>query len=173
MLRRKAIFLQNVDTMNTSEPAILSKNQILDKITEIFLTELPFNTLFRYQLGEITQNSAELIFERRDEFIGNQMQNILHGGVISSALDTVGGFIAARSLFTNTKHCSKDEFTERFSKLGTVNLHVDFLRPGKGTRFTASAEIQRMGNKIAVFRIALHNEKRVHIAGGVATYLVG
>ena len=101
------------------------------------------------------------------------MQNILHGGVISSALDTVGGFIAARSLFLDMQECSLTEFTNRFSKLGTVNLHIDFLRPGKGTRFIASAKTERMGNKIGVFRVALHNEQNIQIASGVATYLVG
>ena len=159
--------------MSISPQTVLKKQQILDKISQIFLEVLPFNTLFQYRIGELTNNRAELIFDRRDEFIGNQMQNILHGGVISSALDTVGGFIAARSLFTNTQECSIAEFTERFSKLGTVNLHVDFLRPGKGTCFTATAQTERMGNKIGVFRVALHNEHNIQIASGVATYLVG
>ena len=159
--------------MNTSSTHILHRHQILDKISQIFLEVLPFNTLFHYRIGTLTNNYAELIFDRRDEFIGNRMQNILHGGVISSALDTVGGFIAARSIFTDTQECTIEDFTERFSKLGTVNLHVDFLRPGKGRSFTASAQIERMGNKIGVFRVALHNEQKVQIAGGVATYLVG
>ena len=159
--------------MNPVPPKTLNKQQILDQISHIFLEVLPFNTLFHYRIGKLTNSYAELIFDRRDEFIGNRMQNILHGGVISSALDTVGGFIAARSLFTDTTECTTEEFTERFSKLGTVNLHVDFLRPGKGTRFTASAQTERMGNKIGVFRVALHNEKNILIASGVATYLVG
>ena len=159
--------------MNPSPSKILSKQQILEKISHIFLDVLPFNTLFHYRLGTLTDNSAELVFDRRDEFIGNRMQNILHGGVISSALDTVGGFIAARSLFLHTPECTIEEFTGRFSKLGTVNLHVDYLRPGKGTCFTASAQTERMGNKIGVFRVALHNEKHIQIASGVATYLVG
>ncbi|MAA78229.1 MAG: hypothetical protein CL916_03140 [Deltaproteobacteria bacterium] len=159
--------------MNTPHETILKNPQILEKISQIFLEVLPFNTLFHYRIGKITNNRAELIFDRRDEFIGNQMQNILHGGVISSALDTVGGLIAARSLFIDTQECTIAEFNERFSKLGTVNLHVDFLRPGKGTCFTASAQIERMGNKIGVFRVALHNEQNIQIASGVATYLVG
>ena len=139
----------------------------------MFVQGLPFNTLFHYRIGELTNSSAELIFDRRDEFIGNQMQNILHGGVISAALDTVGGFIAARSLFINTSECTIAEFTQRFSKLGTVNLHVDYLRPGKGVSFIASAKTERMGNKIGVFRVSLHNEQNIQIASGVATYLVG
>ena len=159
--------------MNPSPSKTLSQQQILEKISHIFLDVLPFNTLFHYRLGTLTNNYAELIFDRRDEFIGNRMQNILHGGVISSAMDTVGGFIAARSLFTNTPECTIEEFTRRFSKLGTVNLHVDYLRPGKGSSFIASAKTERMGNKIGVFRVALHNEQNIQIASGVATYLVG
>ena len=159
--------------MHNSSPKVLYKPQILDKISQIFLHELPFNTLFHYQIGELTDKRAEFIFDRKDKFIGNRMQNILHGGVISSALDTVGGFLAARSLFSNTQECTVEDFTERFSKLGTVNLHVDFLRPGKGTSFVASAQTERIGNKIGVFRVALHNEHKIQIAGGIATYLIG
>ena len=147
--------------MSIPPQTILQKQQILEKISQIFLEVLPFNTLFHYRIGKLTNNRAELIFDRRDEFIGNQMQNILHGGVISSALDTVGGFIAARSLFADVQECSIAQFTERFPKLGTVNLHVDFLRPGKGTRFTASAQTERLGNKIGVFRVELHNEQNI------------
>lgn len=104
--------------MNNSTSKILSKQQILEKISHIFLDVLPFNTLFYYRLGTLTDNSAELVFDRRDEFIGNRMQNILHGGVISSALDTVGGFIAARSLFSTHQNAPSKSSPDDFQNLG-------------------------------------------------------
>ena len=62
---------------------------------------------------------------------------------------------------------------ERFARLGTIDLRVDYLRPGRGTEFIATAHIIRAGSKVAVARMELHNEEGTHIAFGTGTYLVG
>ena len=158
--------------MQYTANTILNKEEILSLISHTFLHELPFNTLFQYEIGHQSHDQIELKFNRRDELIGNKMQNILHGGVISSALDTVGGLIAAHSLFYDTKECTFAQFTERFSKLGTIHLNINYLRPGKGSRFTASAQTQRRGNKIAVYALSFRNEHNTYIASGIGSYLV-
>ncbi|MFM5687316.1 thioesterase family protein, partial [Aeromonas caviae] len=62
---------------------------------------------------------------------------------------------------------------ERFARLGTIDLRVDYLRPGRGNEFIATAHIIRAGSKVAVARMELHNEEGTHIAFGTGTYLVG
>lgn len=62
---------------------------------------------------------------------------------------------------------------ERFSRLGTIDLRVDYLRPGRGNEFIATAHIIRAGSKVTVARMELHNEEGTHIAFGTGTYLVG
>jgi len=62
---------------------------------------------------------------------------------------------------------------ERLSRCGTIDLRVDYLRPGQGKEFIANASIIRSGNKVAVARMELHNEDGTHIAFGTGTYLVG
>ena len=62
---------------------------------------------------------------------------------------------------------------ERFSRLGTIDLRVDYLRPGRGNEFVATAHIIRAGSKVTVARMELHNEEGTHIAFGTGTYLVG
>ncbi|MNC28772.1 hypothetical protein D3C75_769950 [compost metagenome] len=57
--------------------------------------------------------------------------------------------------------------------MGTIDLRVDYLRPGRGQRFTASSSLLRAGNKVAVARVELHNEDQLHIASATATYMVG
>ena len=68
---------------------------------------------------------------------------------------------------------SESYLMERLSRCGTIDLRVDFLRPGRGKTFIASATIIRSGNKVAVARMELHNEEGTHIAFGTGTYLVG
>jgi uncharacterized protein (TIGR00369 family) len=61
----------------------------------------------------------------------------------------------------------------RLSRLGTIDLRIDYLRPGRGQRFTAQAVPLRAGNKVAVVRSELHNEDGVLVAVGTGTYLCG
>ncbi len=152
---------------------ILNNEQMIDLVAQVFLEHIPFNQVIGMSLGKYSAEKVELLFSRRDELIGNKMQNILHGGVTSSVLDTVGGLFAVRSVFENLEECTFEVFQKKFSKIGTIDLRVDFLRPGRGEHFTASASLLRSGNKVAVCRMELRNENQDVIAVGTGTYLVG
>jgi uncharacterized protein (TIGR00369 family) len=66
-----------------------------------------------------------------------------------------------------------EELGKRMAKIGTIDLRVDYLRPGKGQYFLATGTILRKGSKVAVVRTELCNEGKVLIAAGTGTYLVG
>lgn len=59
-----------------------------------------------------------------------------------------------------------------FPNLGTIDLRVNFLRPG-GKRFIATARVVRMGNRIAVTHMELENDAAELIASGSVAYVVG
>jgi len=52
-------------------------------------------------------------------------------------------------------------------------MRVDYLRPGKGNRFKSTGTVMRTGNRVAVTRMELSNEKNVLIAVGTGAYIVG
>jgi uncharacterized protein (TIGR00369 family) len=54
----------------------------------------------------------------------------------------------------------------------TLDMKADYLRPGKGDEFVATAQVIRRGNKIAVCGMEPHNQDQLHIATGTATYVV-
>jgi len=62
---------------------------------------------------------------------------------------------------------------ERFGQLGTIDLRIDYLRPGFGKWFEATGYVLRTGNKVAVARIELHNHEDSLIAVGTGAYVVG
>ena len=62
---------------------------------------------------------------------------------------------------------------QRLSKVGTIDMRVDYLRPGTGKHFTATGWILRTGGKVAVTRMELRNEEETLIAVGTGTYTVG
>lgn len=57
---------------------------------------------------------------------------------------------------------------ERFGMVSTIDVRVDFLSPGIGKWFVATAYVLRTGNKIAATRVGLHNDQNDLIAVGTA-----
>ena len=60
----------------------------------------------------------------------------------------------------------------RFEKLGTIDLRVDYLRPGFGELFVSTGYALRTGNKVAVTRIELNNDQNDLVAVGTGSYVV-
>lgn len=138
---------------------------------EVFEQRIPFNQVLGFRLEEVTASGGRISFAMRPELVGNYMRGSLHGGVISSALDTVGGLVAFVSLLDRID--SQDDGIARLANVGTIDLRVDFLRSGVGRSFVASGQALRAGNKVAVVRMELHNDDGVLIAAGTGTYLIG
>jgi uncharacterized protein (TIGR00369 family) len=95
--------------------------------------------------------------------------------VISTALDVTGGAMALVAAWQRLKNrdVPSSERPKTLAKLGTIDMRVDFLQPGKGKEFTISATLLRIGNKVAVTRMEFKNEKDDLIAVGTGTYLCG
>lgn len=138
---------------------------------EVFEQRIPFNHVLGLKLEEVTVAGARLSFEMRPELVGNYMRGSLHGGVISAALDTIGGLVAFVSLLDRLD--SHEAGVARLANVGTIDLRVDYLRSGIGKRFVATGQTLRAGNKVAVTRMELHNDEGVLVAAGTGTYLIG
>jgi uncharacterized protein (TIGR00369 family) len=101
------------------------------------------------------------------------VKKILHGGVTASALDLAGGTVAAANIIEQLTDMTPESLQQSLSKIGTIDLRTDFLRPGRGEEFIVTAHIIRSGSKVAVARMEMHNELGEHIAFGTGTYMVG
>nr|WP_283126630.1 thioesterase family protein [Providencia stuartii] len=142
-------------------------------MSDAFIYKMPFNHLLGIKLAHMTDDFVQLTINNRPELIGNFTQNILHGGVIASILDVAGGMVCINRILQRITPLVHQDIADKMSKMGTIDLRVDYLRPGRGETFTASASLLRDGNKIAVTRCELHNERNQHIATATATYLIG
>ena len=96
----------------------------------------------------------------------------LHGGVISAALDTVGGFAATVGIGEKFSSETAAQVVSRFGRLGTIDLRVDYLRQGTGTRFMATGRVTRLGGRIASVQMTLKNETGLLIATGCGSYVI-
>lgn len=149
-----------------------NKQRLISSILEVY-EKLPFNRVLGLEIRLDQSDDIVVGFDMKDELIGNYVYGILHGGVISSTLDVAGGLTATFNVLKRTAELTEADIADRVSRIGTIDLRVDYLRPGKGRSFTASGKIMRAGRKVAVTRMEMHNEQSVLIAVGTGTYIVG
>jgi uncharacterized protein (TIGR00369 family) len=137
---------------------------------EAAMEQVPFARWLGLRLTGIEGDRVSISFEMRPEFVGNPYKQALHGGVISSVLDTVGGFAAILGLMTRSLDVDDDSLASTW--VGTIDMRTDFLRPAIGDHFTAFAYPLRVGRRLVVTRMELHRAEGELIAVGTGTYVV-
>lgn len=150
-----------------------STNEELYAAIGQFFARIPFNQQLGIEIQSLGRQRAVMRLPMRPELVGNFVQGILHGGVIASLLDVTGGAMALIGACERLAELPVNERMARLARLGTIDLRIDYLRPGRGSAFVASAVPLREGNKVAVVRSELHNEDGVLLAVGTGTYLCG
>ncbi len=151
----------------------MQQTKLLEEIAQFWTKDMPFNQLLGLEITKFNSQQSEIRFQWQDKLIGNPIQKILHGGVTATVLDVAGGVVAAANIIEQLELVTAETIHHNLRKLGTIDLRTDYLRPGRGKEFIATAKIIRGGNKVAVARMELHNEKNDHIAFGTGTYMVG
>ena len=141
-------------------------------ISTLFSEKIPFNHVIGLKLELLHYDLVKARFDMRPDLVGNFIHGSLHGGVISTVLDTTGGLAAFMGMQAKLSEIDLEIKLKQFEKLGTIDLRVDYLRPGIGQYFISSGYALRIGNKVAVTRIELHNEKEDLIAVGTGSYVI-
>ncbi|MDX2344897.1 MAG: thioesterase family protein [Acidimicrobiia bacterium] len=146
--------------------------QRMEQLKELFhIIEdlIPFNRYLGLHADSIDEDGAVVHLDMRDELIGNFQHGVLHGGVISATLDVVGGMAAMMTAVL--REDSIEDSMQRLKPTSTIDMRVDYLRPGAGERFTARGFTLRAGSRVAVTRMELHNERDELLAVGTGTYI--
>ena len=141
-------------------------------LTDLFQRRIAFNQTLGLEVLSVCPPEPRIRFAMRPGLVGHFLYGRLHGGVISAALDAMGGF--ALMVAIGEKHAAEAaaQVLQRFTKMGTIDLRVDYLHPGVGHSFVASAEVTRLGGRIASTQMRLANDQGVLIATGAAAYVI-
>ena len=110
------------------------------ELLQFFKDFIPFNRFLGIEMVAAEDGWVRLELPFREEFIGDASRPALHGGVISTLIDTAGGFAV----------WTRIDMTDRVS---TIDLRVDYLAPGAPDRLIAEAQVVRVGNRVAVVDI--------------------
>jgi uncharacterized protein (TIGR00369 family) len=145
---------------------------LLEHLKIIYEEKMPFNKYLGLKIDSITPGGVIVRIDMRDDLVGNFEKNILHGGVISSILDFTGSVIAQIHVLNEMKDASLEKLAKRLTNMGTIDMRIDYIRPGRGSHFLATGNILRLGNKVAVTRTEFINDEGLLIAVGTSTYMV-
>ena len=159
--------------MNRSiTPDVTFEPEFVARLTTLFEELIVFNRTLGLHLADIGPDRAAARIEMRPELIGHFTHRRLHGGVISASLDALGGIAVMAAIGARHMNEPIDARMARFGKLGTIDLRVDYLRPGLGARFVARAEVMRLGSRVASTRMEFSDAEGRLLSVGSAAYIV-
>jgi uncharacterized protein (TIGR00369 family) len=132
-----------------------------DHLARAFENSIPFNKFLGMLCLEVRDGRARVELPFRPELVGNPEIPALHGGAISSTLDTTGGLAVWSQASPN-------------DRVSTIDLRVDYLRPGRAEPLIVVAEVVRLGNRVGVAQLrAFHHDAEDRpIAAGMGVYSV-
>ena len=128
-----------------------------EQLLKVMEEQVPFNRLLGMKGESASSGACVLTLAVRPEFVGDFRRPALHGGVLSSLIDTAGG-VAAWSTLGPAESVS------------TVDLTIDYLEPaGLAGPLRASAQLVRKGNRVCHVRIVVTQDGRL-VAEGRGVY---
>jgi uncharacterized protein (TIGR00369 family) len=161
----RRIFLQRWAPVNEKDLRTrmeeLSRGLNVIEEAKLFMSFVPFNRFLGLDVEEIAEGRCRMSAKFREEFIGDPLRRALHGGVLSAIIDTCGGATVWSSC-------------ERGDRLSTVDLRVDYLRPGLPLDIAVEGRLLRLGNHVGVAEMIAYHPGKKHepVATGTGVYNV-
>lgn len=120
---------------------------------------IPFNKFLGIEIESANKGAVRLALPYRPEYIGDASRPALHGGVISTLIDTCGGFAVWTTISLE-------------DRVSTIDLRVDYLSPGAPEKLVADGTVVRVGNRVGVVDIRVFQPSAPDrtVATGKAVY---
>ncbi len=156
----------------TPFPASGFEPEFVTALKDIFEDKIAFNRVLGLEITQIVPERVTARIAMKPELIGHFGHQRVHGGVISAGLDAMGGLAVMAAI--GARHMDEPPLQrlQRFGKLGTIDLRVDYLRPGIGDHFELRAEVLRLGSRVASTRMEFLDAEGKLLSAGAAAYIV-
>jgi uncharacterized protein (TIGR00369 family) len=160
------------DTSKATGEATLFEPKFVAGVKAIFEEKIAFNRLIGLRIDTLAAQGVTGHIDMRPELIGHYAHQRLHGGVISAGLDAMGGLAVMVAIGVRHLGESPAQRLQRFGKLGTIDLRVDYLRPAVGERFELRAQVLRLGSRVATTHMEFLSADGKLYATGAAAYII-
>ncbi|MDD2923586.1 thioesterase family protein [Rhodoferax sp.] len=157
---------------NSADTAVTFEPEFIAGLQKVFEELIVFNQVLGLKITSLRPEQVRARIDMRHELVGHYAYNRLHGGVISAGLDAMGGLAVMAAI--GARHMDEPPALrlQRFAKLGTIDLRVDYLRPGIGEWFELRAEVMRLGSRVASTRMEFLGADGKLLSTGSAAYIV-
>lgn len=151
---------------------VVFEPEFIAELKAMFEEKIVFNSVLGLKITSLQPEQVVATIQMRHELIGHYALNRIHGGVISAGLDGLGGLAVMAAIGARHMDESPLERLRRFSKLSTIDLRIDYLRPGIGERFELRASVLRLGSRVASTRMEFFGADGRLLSTGAAAYMV-
>ncbi|MCG2591185.1 thioesterase family protein [Ramlibacter sp. XY19] len=141
-------------------------------LKEIFEDKILFNRVLGLRITSLKPERVTGRIAMKPDLVGHYSFNRIHGGVISAGLDAMGGLAVMAAIGARHMDEAPGQRLQRFGKLGTIDLRIDYLRPGIGEAFELQAEVLRLGSRVASTRMEFMGADGKLLATGAAAYII-
>jgi uncharacterized protein (TIGR00369 family) len=152
-------------------PAIPFEPEFIERLRQMFEEQIPFNCLLGLKIDKLEPTGVAAHIDMRPDLVGHFSYNRLHGGVISAALDAMAGLAVMAAMGARHMDEAPAQRLQRFGRLGTIDLRVDYLRAAIAPRFELQAQVLRLGSRVATTRMEFHAAGDL-LATGSTAYIV-
>jgi uncharacterized protein (TIGR00369 family) len=148
------------------------ENEFIAGLREIFEEKITFNKVLGLKITSLKPERVAGRIEMKKDLVGHYAFNRIHGGVISAGLDAMGGLAVMAAI--GARHMDEPPLQRlnRFAKLGTIDLRVDYLRPGISEHFELHAEVLRLGSRVASTRMEFFGADGKLMSAASGAYIV-
>ncbi len=154
---------------------VVFEDEFAASLKDLFEEKIVFNKTLGLQITSLQPGQITARIAMRGELIGHYAHNRIHGGVISAGLDAMGGLAVMVAIGARHMDEPPAQRLLRFLKLGTIDLRVDYLRPGiakPGDVFELRAEVLRLGSRVASTRMEFLSADGKLLSSAAAAYIV-
>ena len=146
--------------------------EFINGLKAIFEEKILFNRVLGLQITSLTPERVSGRIDMKRDLVGHFLYNRIHGGVISAGLDAMAGLAVMAALGARHMDEPISQRLARFSRVGTIDIRIDYLRPGISEHFLLEAEVMRIGSRVASTRMEFRGADGTLFSTGTAAYIV-
>jgi uncharacterized protein (TIGR00369 family) len=151
---------------------IVFEEEFVAGLRSIFEDRIVFNSVLGLKIVELRPEQVVGRIAMRPELVGHYSFNRLHGGVVSAGLDAMGGLAVMAAIGARHMDELPAQRLQRFGKLGTIDLRIDYLRPAIGESCELRAEVLRLGSRVASTRMEFLGAEGKLLSSGAGAYII-
>ncbi|MCF8461000.1 MAG: PaaI family thioesterase [Flavobacteriales bacterium] len=129
-----------------------NEQQKWDIIKMAIEQHMPANRIFGFEIIELKNGFAKIHVPFKEDFIGDFIQGLWHGGIIASIADSAAGIAASTAL------------SDARDKLNTIDIRIDYLSGAVKEDLYAEAELLKVGKRIIKVDVKLYQESKGTVA---------